>query len=82
MADQNPNQPQFLTVREAANRLRLHEITLRRLIGRGLVPSVKVGARRLIPSAYLDNIETNALAGMRSRVPEGAHVDEPANRGA
>jgi len=82
MGDQNPNQPQFLTVREAANRLRLHEITLRRLIGRGLVPSVKVGARRLIPSAYLDDIERNALAGMRSRVPEGAPVEQRVERDA
>lgn len=75
--------PKFLTVREAANLLRITDITLYRLIGQGFVPSVKVGARRLVPSAFFADIEANALAGAKARVPAAwadadIAVEEPA----
>lgn len=58
--------PQFLTVRETADRLRLSESAIYRLVERGEVPVVRAGARVLIPSSYFDEIEASALASVRS----------------
>jgi len=44
----NDNGRRWLSVKEAASRLGIHEITLYRLAGRGQVPSAKLGGRLLI----------------------------------
>jgi excisionase family DNA binding protein len=49
------DQPEFLTVREAAERLRLNEQTIRNWIDAGELRSVRVGRRVRIPRAWLDD---------------------------
>lgn len=75
---QTPEQPQFLTVREAAKRLRIHEVTLRRLADHGAIPVARVGGKVLVPASYLTNIEAAAVAGMRPRRPVDMPVEDPA----
>ena len=55
---------QFLTVPEAAARLRLHEVTLRRLIGRGLVPVARIGSKVLVPVSYFEDLELDAWSNV------------------
>jgi len=71
--------PRFLTLDETAVELRLHPVSVRRLVSLGAIPVVRVGRRTLVPTAFFDDIERNALAGMRSRVPEGMPVESEAS---
>jgi len=57
---QTDTRPRYATVAETAVRLRLHRITVYKLTARGLIPSVKVGARVLIPESYFDGLDVQA----------------------
>ena len=61
---QTDTRPRYATVAETAVRLRLHRITVYKLTARGLIPSVKVGARRLVPLSYFDELAASAKASV------------------
>jgi excisionase family DNA binding protein len=46
----------LLTVKEVANRLRVHEVTVRRYISKGTVPAVKVGGSVRVRESDIDEI--------------------------
>jgi excisionase family DNA binding protein len=53
----------LLTVEEAASRLKLHVVTVRKMLREGRLPGIKVGPRQWrVPTAALQQYVTNALA--------------------
>lgn len=56
-----------LTLGEAANELRIGDTLIKRLVATGELPSIKVGRRRLVPTAelrgYVGRLTTEAQAG-------------------
>lgn len=58
-----PLEPRLCTVDAASKALGVSPRTCRRLISEGLLGSVKVGGRRLVPTAALDAFVETALAG-------------------
>lgn len=50
--------PRMLTAEEVATELRMHRLSIYRLIRKGTIPAVKVGGRLLIPAAELDRLLT------------------------
>jgi len=58
----------FLTIAEAAERLRCCEPVLRRAIANGIVPSVRVGARTIrIPAGALERLPRTSRTRRRRR---------------
>ena len=53
----------LLTIEEAAERLRLTPTGARRLLARKGVPTVKVGRRRLVAAAVLEDLIRQHTAG-------------------
>ena len=53
--------PRFLSVEETAETLRCSIPTVHRWIKSGALPSVRIGARRLIPEAVIDTLIEKAL---------------------
>jgi excisionase family DNA binding protein len=51
----------FLSIRQVAEALSISEITCYRHVETGLIPSVKLGARRLVPAEFLYKLEAEAL---------------------
>lgn len=68
----------FLTVKEAATALRVTPVTVHRLIGEGLLSSVKIGRARRIPAAELQRLATE---GAERRRPGRPRKPEPAEIG-
>lgn len=50
----------LLTLEEAREELRVSTITIYRWTKAGILPSVKIGGRRLIPASAIDNIINEA----------------------
>lgn len=48
--------PRFLTVPETAKILRLHEMTIYRMLKKGQIPRARVGGRWRIPADVCDRI--------------------------
>lgn len=55
------NTKQFYTIEETADILRVSNLTIYRNAKAGLIPSVKVGGRVLIPSTYFQSLIETAL---------------------
>ena len=51
----------FLSIRQVAEALSLSEITCYRHVEAGLIPSIKIGGRRLVPAEFLCKLEAEAL---------------------
>jgi len=49
------------TINDLAQRWRLHEVTLRKLLEHGKLPGFKLGHQWRIPAAVVEAVETNAL---------------------
>ncbi len=58
----------LLTISEAARILRISQSTLRRWIRLGLVPSRKLGRRRLLLASEIEKIIENGLNPAETRV--------------
>ena len=59
----------FFSIPEIANALGISRITAYRHVEAGTIPSVRVGARRLVPSSYLQSLEDQALASITPKKP-------------
>lgn len=55
------DEQRFYTVQEVGRILHLHEVTVYRHVATRQIPSVKVGARRLIPKEWVDRAIQNAI---------------------
>jgi len=53
--------PKFLSVAQCATSLGISKITVYRHVEEGVIPSIKVGGRRLIPYRVIENLEALAL---------------------
>jgi len=62
-------QPQTLTVKQVAELLGLHQITVRRRCYTGVIPSFKVGARRLFKRSAIEALMNGEQR--RDEVPDG-----------
>jgi len=56
----------FLSIPEIAKALGISRITAYRHAEAGTIPSVRVGARRLVPASYLQSLEDEALVAIMS----------------
>ncbi len=54
------DEAEYLTVREVAQRLSVSRSTVYRLIARGHIPAVRVGARLRVPAEYLMQLKASA----------------------
>jgi hypothetical protein len=52
----------FLTIREYCTLTQTSSAKAARDIRAGILPTIQLGARRLVPSAFLDGLEAEALA--------------------
>lgn len=52
----------LLTVKEAAERLKLHTGSVRRLIASGRIPASKVGHEWRVPLVFIESLETSEKA--------------------
>ena len=52
----------FFSIPEIAKALGISRITAYRHAAAGTIPSVKIGARRLVPASYLQSLEAKAQA--------------------
>ena len=52
----------FLSIQETAKSLGISRISAYRYVEAGTIPSVRVGARRLVPVSYLTSLETQAFS--------------------
>jgi excisionase family DNA binding protein len=65
--------PHFLPISEVANILGISCITVYRHAEAGTIPSVKIGSRRLVPAAFLAELEARALGSkLTHQVEKGA----------
>jgi excisionase family DNA binding protein len=55
-----PVQPVTISTREAAQLLGIHYVTAKNYVRRGVIPSVKVGGRRLIPKQAIRELIMSA----------------------
>ena len=56
MQEQNKNENELLTIKEAADLLKVSEVTIKRYIAKELIPSVKIGgARRIVKGDIWDD---------------------------
>ena len=62
-------QPSFFSVSEIAKALGISLITAYRHVATGVIPSVLVGSRRLVPAAYLKSLESEAFSAGSSQLP-------------
>jgi len=60
----------LLSLGEASDLLGVSVFTLRRLIDRGAIRAVNVGARRLISAAEVQRVSLNGAGKPRARKPE------------
>ena len=74
MTDPSPD----MTVGEAARYVGVSRQTISEWIRDGIVPSVRVGRRRLIPFAHLAQRKRDRLTSPTGRLPEGRPADEGA----
>jgi excisionase family DNA binding protein len=56
----DPVQPVTISTREAAQLLGIHYVTAKNYVRRGVIPSVKVGGRRLIPKQVIRELIMSA----------------------
>lgn len=66
--------PEFFTVAETARILRLSWRTMMRRIADGSIPSAKIGHRRLIPRAAIEQI---FMAAMAKPIGAGSSQQQP-----
>ncbi len=52
-----------ISMQEAADRLGINLFTLKKLVYQGEIPSIKLGARRLVPVVAIDRMIANAMEG-------------------
>ena len=52
-----------ISMQEAADRLGVSLFTVKKLIYQGELPSIKLGARRLVPVAAIDKLVADAMEG-------------------
>ena len=52
-----------ISMQEAADRLVVSLFTVKKLIYQGELPSIKLGARRLVPVAAIDKLVADAMEG-------------------
>jgi excisionase family DNA binding protein len=84
---------ELLTVKEVASRLRLHPMTVRRMIEEGAIPAVQLAGKgtsiridaaeletRLCPQSSTVGLGSSVDAGAESAVGPGSSVDAPAER--
>lgn len=57
---QEPVLPVTISTREAAQLLGIHYVTAKNYVRRGVIPSVKVGGRHLIPKQVIRDLLTSA----------------------
>ncbi len=57
--------PLFLSINETADRLNVARITVYRWTGSGYLPSIKLGSKRLVSIAALDEFLAKAQAGTK-----------------
>ena len=55
--------PLTISMQEAADRLGVSLFTIKKLIYQGELPSIKLGARRLVPVAAIDKLVADAMEG-------------------
>lgn len=72
--------PELLTAAEAARRLRCHERTIRRMIGRGDVAARLVAGRWLIHPDDLDRLGFSSVAPVAPPKPRRRVQDDVARR--
>jgi excisionase family DNA binding protein len=65
--DTDPTEPEYLTVEQVADRLKVREKTVRDWIGRGMLPASKIGRIFRIRSDHLDQ----AMEARRVSTPAG-----------
>jgi excisionase family DNA binding protein len=58
---------QFVTVEEAAEMLRVHPYTVRRLVWRRRLPAVRVGRSLRVPLSAIRDLERRANEAVRPR---------------
>jgi excisionase family DNA binding protein len=79
--DPIPEQPEFLTMRETRQLLRIGDATLRRLMEAGKITSLKVAHRRLVARSeidrYLASVRQPVLVGRTPREANGSVVADP-----
>ncbi len=56
-------EPAFLTVRQTARKFGVSELTIRRYVMDGHVPSIKLGTKRLIPISFVNDKLAEAKGG-------------------
>jgi excisionase family DNA binding protein len=59
--------PQFLTISEFISAARISRPTVSRKIKSREIPSIKIGARILIPASYLKELEDKAMATRQTK---------------
>lgn len=57
---EDPVQPVAISVREAAQLLGIHLVTMKNYVRTGVIPSFKVGHRRLIPKQVIRDLLASA----------------------
>jgi excisionase family DNA binding protein len=60
---------QLVAISDSAQRIGVSTYTVRRLIARGEIASVNVGARRLIPETEIERIVTRGVGRARTKRP-------------
>jgi excisionase family DNA binding protein len=60
----------FLSIPEVADILGISCITAYRHAEAGMIPSVKIGSRRLVPRVFLTNLEAKALGTASPAIEE------------
>jgi predicted DNA-binding transcriptional regulator AlpA len=63
----NLEEKRFLTIREYCTITGTSSAKAARDIKSGRLPTIKLGSRRLVPGAFLDGLEAQALASVEAR---------------
>jgi len=62
----------FLTYEEFGELTSMNPNTIKWLVYRGKIPSIKLGRRRLIPASFLEEMEGQAWKSIKKKKPAAA----------
>jgi len=65
---------QVLSVGEVAEMLGVHPATIRRLVGRGELPAIRVGAAVRVPRGFVEGLLASATTASTPAAPAAADV--------